>query len=159
MTAGIAAADASRALAPIVVDLVVPCPPERAFDYFTRDIARWWPLASHSVGGDKALGVAFEPRVGGRLVESLHDGRESTWGEVTAWRPGRQVAFTWHPGRDPDTAQLVDVRFAAHPSGTRVTLTHGGWDRRDDGATARENYVGGWKLVFGERYGEYCRTR
>ena len=36
---------AQGTLAPIVVDLVVPCPPDRAFDYFTRDIGRWWPLA------------------------------------------------------------------------------------------------------------------
>jgi hypothetical protein len=37
-----------------------------------------------------------------------------------------------------------------------VTLTHGGWERREDGAAVRENYVGGWKVVFGECYGRYC---
>lgn len=146
-------------IAPIVVDLVVGCPPQRAFDYFTRDIGRWWPLESHSVGGGQAQDVRFEPRAGGRLVETLRDGAESVWGRVEEWRPGAFVRFSWHPGREAATAQWVEVAFAANPAGTRVTLTHGGWEAL--GATAaatRSNYVGGWAFVFGERYGGYCAT-
>ena len=87
-------ANPKSALAPIVVDLDVPCTADRAFDYFTRDIGRWWPLATHSLGEANAADVRFEPREGGRLVETLHDGSEHVWGEVTAWRPGKQVAFS-----------------------------------------------------------------
>jgi hypothetical protein len=144
-------------IAPIVVDLVVGCPPQRAFDYFTRDIGRWWPLASHSVGGEAAKGVRFEPRKGGRLVETLPDGSETTWGTVEDWRPGERVRFTWHPGREAATAQWVEVAFAANPAGTRVTLAHGGWEALGNAAAAtRGNYVTGWQLVFGERFGGYC---
>ena len=156
MAASNVVADPQRTLAPIVVDLVVPCPPDRAFHYFTHDIGRWWPLATHSLGEADSADVRFEPREGGRLIETRRDGREHTWGTVTIWQPGRHLAFSWHLDRDPATAQWVDVRFAADPAGTRVTLTHGGWERREDGVTVRENYVGGWKFVFGERYGEYC---
>jgi uncharacterized protein YndB with AHSA1/START domain len=157
MHASPAVAESQGALAPIVIDLVVACPPERAFDYFTRDIGRWWPLATHSLGQAEAVGVRFEPREGGRLVETLRNGGEHVWGEVTRWQPGRQVAFTWHLDRDPATAQWVEVSFASHPGGTRVTLTHGGWERLgENGAQMRENYAGGWKVVFEERYGGYC---
>lgn len=150
-------ASATAEIAPIVVDLIVGCPPDRAFDYFTRDIGRWWPLASHSVGGAQALDVRFEPRAGGRLVESLRDGSESTWGTVEAWRPGERVRFSWHPGREPATAQWVEVTFARNPAGTRVTLTHGGWERRGEtAAEQRGTYVGGWQFVFAERFGGYC---
>jgi Activator of Hsp90 ATPase homolog 1-like protein len=158
MPASTAVADPQGALAPIVVDLVVPCPPDRAFEYFTRDIGRWWPVGTHSLGGQDATDVRFEPRAGGRLIESQRDGSEHAWGTVTSWQPGRQVAFSWHLNRDPVTAQWVDVRFAPNPTGTRVTLTHGGWERRDDGAQVRESYVGGWKIVFNERYGGYCAS-
>ena len=148
---------AASAFAPIVVDLVVGCTPAAAFRCFTDDIARWWPLASHSVGGADARGVRFEPRVGGRLVESIADGRECTWGTVEAWQPGQRVRFTWHPGRDAATAQWVDVTFAPHPSGTRVTLTHGGWERYGErAAEARTNYVSGWAVVIGEQYARFC---
>jgi uncharacterized protein YndB with AHSA1/START domain len=150
---------AAATLVPIVVDVVVPCAAGRAFDYFTRDIARWWPLATHSCGAAEAADVAFEARVGGRLVERTRDGTRHVWGEVTAWEPGARVAFTWHPGREASAATFVDVRFAASGDGTRVTLTHGGWERRDDGARVRENYVGGWRMVIGERYAEYCERR
>ena len=142
---------------PIVVDVVVPCPPARAFDYFTRDIARWWPLPTHSCAMDDAVDVAFEPHVGGRIVERARDGASHVWGGVTAWEPGRRVAFSWHPGRGADEATWVDVKFAAHADGTRVTLTHGGWERREDGASVRGNYVGGWRNVLVERFGAYCR--
>ena len=151
-----AIADQTPALAPIHLEIFVPCPPDRAFDYYTRDIGRWWPLASHSLGGPDAAGVRFEGREGGRLVETLRNGDERTWGTVTTWQPARHVAFTWHLDRDPATAQQVDVRFEPATGGTRVSLTHGGWEHRDDGASARENYVGGWKFVLGERYGGYC---
>ena len=154
-----AAAESRDTLAPIVVEVAVPCPPGRAFDYFATDIGRWWPLATHSLGRDQAATVRFEPRVGGRLIETLRDGRERVWGTVTAWVPGRQLAFTWHLDREPSTAQLVDVQFGRQGTHTRVTLTHGGWERRDDGATARENYTGGWQYVLGERYRGFCETR
>ena len=151
-----ASAESSAALAPIEVAVVVPCAPDRAFDYFTRDIGQWWPLATHSLGRDQAASVRFEPREGGRLVESQRDGSEHVWGTITAWLPGRRLAFTWHLARSPATAQLVDVRFTAQGTQTRVTLTHSGWERRDDGQAARANYVGGWTFVLGERFGGYC---
>ena len=148
---------APAALAPIEIDLVVPCDPARAFDYFTRDIAAWWPLASHSCAGAEAASVAFEPRAGGALVETTRDGATHRWGTVSAWEPGGRVAFSWHPGRDPSTAQAVEVRFRAHPSGTRVTLVHGGWEALGErAAETRGNYTGGWRVVFTERYGAYC---
>ena len=149
-------AERQPSLAPVVVAVVVPSPPDRAFDYFTRDIGRWWPLQSHSLGGPDAVGVRFEGREGGRLVETLGNGDERAWGTVTTWQPGRRVAFTWHLERDPATAQDVDVTFVAVAEGTRVTLTHGGWERRHDGATARENYASGWQFVLRERFGGYC---
>jgi len=152
-----AAARSVPGLAPIVVELVVPCPPDRAFDYFTHDIGRWWPLATHSVGRERARDVRFEPRPGGQLLESLADGSESAWGRVEVWRPGECVRFTWHPGRDAATAQWVEVAFAANPAGTKVTLTHGGWERLGDAADAtRGGYATGWRLVLGERFGQYC---
>lgn len=157
MPASPADPDAAGALAPIEIDLVVPCDPPRAFDYFTRDIGRWWPLATHSCARDDAVAVAFEPRVGGRLVETARDGTRHPWGTVSAWEPGRRVAFSWHPSRDPATAQWVEVSFRANPAGTRVTLVHGGWDSLGERAAAtRDGYLGGWASVFGERFRGWC---
>ena len=152
-----AAPDTAAPITPVEIDVVVPCDPARAFDYFTRDIARWWPLATHSCAEENAASVAFEPRPGGRLVETARDGTEHPWGTVSAWEPGRRVAFSWHPGRDPATAQWIEVAFRPNPAGTRVTLLHGGWESLGERAVAsRDGYLTGWRIVIGERFRDFC---
>jgi len=59
------------------------------------------------------------------------------------------VAFTWHPGREPDTAQDVEVRFIPLGQGTRLELTHTGWERLgEDAKKARRSYPLGWTYVL-----------
>ena len=87
--------------------------------------------------------------MGGRLVETIEEGADAVWGTVEDWQPGERVRFSWHPGRDSASAQWVEVTFARNPPGTRVTLTHGGWERLGErAAEARSNYTGGWQFVF-----------
>jgi uncharacterized protein YndB with AHSA1/START domain len=139
---------ATTALGPLVKSVRVAASPARAFELFTARIGAWWPLETHSVGGSSSW-LALEPRLGGRLVESLADGGTAEWGEVTRWEPPTRVAFTWHPGTPPEEATRVEVSFAPDGSGTLVTLVHSGWEsRRQDGATAREGYDTGWEIVL-----------
>jgi len=138
------------AITPIHKRLTVPSDPERAFRRFTAELGTWWPLRSHSVGQEQADTVTMEERVGGRIVERIRDGREAVWGTVTAWDPPRRVAFTWHPGREPATAQDVEVRFTPVGSATRVELVHSGFERLGRLArTARRGYPIGWAYVLG----------
>jgi uncharacterized protein YndB with AHSA1/START domain len=149
--------DLAAPIPSVEIDVDVPCYPARAFDYFTRDIERWWPLSTHSCAKEAAASVAFEPRAGGRLLETASDGTEHPWGTVTAWEPGRRLVFSWHPGRDPSTAQWIEVAFRQNPAGTRVTLVHGGWEALGERAEAiREGYTHGWQSVVGGRYRDFC---
>lgn len=142
------------ALEPVVKTITVPWPVERAFRRFTEEIAAWWPLATHSVGQSEARTCALEPREGGRLYETGDDGSEHAWGTVTRWDPPRAVAFTWHPGRAPETHQEVEVTFDPVEDGTRVRVVHTGWERLGEkAAETREGYVDGWEFVLG-RYAE-----
>jgi hypothetical protein len=134
---------------PIVKTVRVPWDPAAAFRRFTAEIGTWWPLRTHSVGGTRAVAVRFEEQVGGRIVESVRSGEPCVWGTVTAWEEGTRVAFTWHPGQEPSVATQVDVRFEADGTGTRVTLTHTGWEAY--GAKARRTrgaYGPGWEYVL-----------
>lgn len=145
------------AIAPIELDTLVPCGPDAAFDYFTRDVARWWPLSMYSCALARAADVAFDGRVGGHLTETDVDGKRYVWGTVLAWEPGRRIAFTWHPTRPPDDALKVEVTFQTAGEATRVRLVHGGWDRLGAGAAAmREGYASGWPNVLGRLYKGYC---
>lgn len=134
---------------PVVRSVDVALPPVEAFDLFTRGIHRWWPTATHSLGEDRTRLVAFDGHVGGRLYERLDDGTELVWGTVLAWRAPAEVSFTWHVGRAPDTAQTVTVRFTGTATGTRVELTHAGWEALGrDAAARREGYASGWRTVL-----------
>lgn len=153
-----AAGDTPR-VEPIRVEVVVPCPPDRAFAYFTRDIARWWPAATHSVSEGNCAQVTLEARPGGTIYETANDGTRHVWGTLTRCEPGARLDFTWHPGRGADLAQWVEVSFVAVAGGTRVELMQGGWDVLDDGAPmARKGYLAGWTMIFGERYAPYCAS-
>jgi uncharacterized protein YndB with AHSA1/START domain len=153
---------ASR-LPPVQRSIRVAWPPETAFRRFTAEMAAWWPLRTHSVGQERAETVVFEGRPGGRIFERIRGGEESTWGTVTAWDPPRRVAFTWHPGLTPQTAGDIELRFLPDGSGTRLELTHTGWERLGPiAAKVRRGYGIGWVYVLkhwaGQRSSLVVRT-
>lgn len=139
---------AADAPAAVVHHIDVPLPPALAFDLFVHQLARWWPLRSHSCGGDDACAVEVEPRVGGAVTELTRSGQRHPWGTLTAWQPPQHFAMRWHPGQPSAQATLLSVRFRAAGDGCVVELQHDGWQARDDAAAARDNYQRGWALVL-----------
>ena len=125
---------ATAPTAPILRAAHVPCRPEHAFALFTDDLGAWWPLVDHGLYGPDAVELGI---VEGRLVERAADGRACVWGEVRVWEPPSRLVLTWHPGRDAAEASEVQVRFIADADGTRVELTHQGWERFGVDAVAR----------------------
>jgi uncharacterized protein YndB with AHSA1/START domain len=133
--------------------VAVNAPVEEAFRIYTDGIATWWPLATHSVSGDRAETAVFEGRVGGRIFEREPDGTEHLWGTVLEWDPPHGFVHTWHPGRGEETAQRVAMRFVPDGDGTRLELEHRGWENLGaDAESTYANYDGGWDFVLGERY-------
>lgn len=136
----------------LIKTLVVPIPPDRAFDLFTRRMGEWWPLHSHAVSAHvckaPARAVLVPETPGEAVMETMADGTTAPWGRVTVCDKDRLFAMTWHPGTPESQATHVEVNFAATCAGTRVTLTHGGWGNRPDGAAVRANYDKGWDGVL-----------
>jgi uncharacterized protein YndB with AHSA1/START domain len=146
------------AMEPVRKTVTVPAAQQRAFELFTAHIREWWPLHTHSVGIEHAVGIEFGEGVGGAIFETLADGTTSVWGTVTRWEPPQRVAFTWHAGTPEAEASHVEVTFTqAGPSSTVVRLVHSGWERRPDGAAARESYDSGWDPVI-SRFAEAAAT-
>ena len=87
---------------PIQQSVHVECPVEDAFRLFTERFAQWWP-------GD-------EP-----------DSQGVEQGTITTWDPPRHIEFTWNRAASRDVRQSVTVDFQVEADGTRVTLTHHGW--------------------------------
>ncbi len=126
----------------ITKTVVVPAPVERAWAVFTERIGEWWPLATHSLGGERTETAFAAPD---RIYERWADGTERTWGRVLAWEPPARLVFTWEVGED--SGNEVEVRFVPEGEGTRVELEHRGWEAGTP--EARRSYDGGWEHVLG----------
>jgi len=86
----------SFSIEPVVKTITVACTPEQAFRYFTADLSKWWPIATHSVVAyasefkDKPATAIFEPRVGGRIFRThalrprAHLGKRACMGAASA---------------------------------------------------------------------------
>jgi uncharacterized protein YndB with AHSA1/START domain len=122
---------------------------ETAFRRFALEFAQWWPWQTHSIGGKRVARVVLEPKVGGRIFEEHVDGRRFQWGQVLEWDPPRRLKFTFHPSREPATAQEVEVRFVPEGSGTRLELSASKWENWGPKARrARNGYNLGWGYVL-----------
>ena len=125
----------------IVKSVVVDFAPREAFELFTTRIASWWPVGTHSYGGDQVQDVVLEPRVGGRLYEVTGEG-EQDWANVRAWDPPNAFLLEWLIGESCGTE--VEVTFTEEGPGSRVVLEHRGFTAGE----ARDNYAGGWDVVL-----------
>jgi uncharacterized protein YndB with AHSA1/START domain len=121
--------------------VLVDFAPAEAFDLFTEKIASWWPVRSHSYGGDEVTNVVFEPQVGGRVYEVTEKG-EQDWARVREWEPGRRFLLEWLIGDAHGTE--VEVTFEPEGPGSRVILEHRGFSASDP----RERYTSGWDIVL-----------
>ena len=122
---------------------------------FTEEIDAWYRRGPHNFADPaRAVGIRFEPGVGGRLIE-VYDagtGEGHTAGEIVVWEPGRRLVFV------DNRKTEVDVLF--EPDGdaaTRVTLEHRGLERLlPDEAVQHAKYGGQLLLKW---YGAYLRER
>ncbi len=77
---------------------------------------------------------------------------------MVEWDPPTRIVHTWHPGRSPETAQEVELRFRRERDGTRLDLTHRGWETLGDEAQELlGSYDTGWDFVL-RRYVERAQT-
>jgi uncharacterized protein YndB with AHSA1/START domain len=114
--------------AAVIVSQRLPVPPARAFAAFAEDIALWWqPHPLLPLAGPGAL--RFEPGPGGRLVATLPERREFEVGRILAWEPPHRLLLQWRlPSFAPHEETEVELLFEPVEGGTRLTVTHRGWD-------------------------------
>jgi hypothetical protein len=143
----------------VVRTVEVRVDPVRAFEAFTDEIGEWYGSGPYSWNDpDRAVGIRFEPGVGGRLVEvwDSDTGEGYEMGRIVAWEPGRRVAWTFRSVHMRADDTEVDVRFEPTERGTRVTLEHRGLEvLGPDELERSQRYA--WK-AFIELYAEHAGT-
>lgn len=144
-------------LSPITVEITLGIPADEAFRRFTAGFSNWWPCATHSLSRSPATRCRIDARRGGRVWEVDPAGQEHLWGTVASAEEGSRVRFSWHPGREPASAQWVEVRFTATPQGCLARLEHGGWEALGEIAPLlRAQCLPGWEHVFGGLFRAYA---
>ncbi|MDP3854037.1 SRPBCC family protein [Phenylobacterium sp.] len=120
----------------VFVSLRVKATPERAFSAFVEEIGAWWRPNGLFQTTPRAPGLlAFEPGEGGRLTETLANGKVFEIGRITAWDPAARLEFTWRQANFPlELHTVVEVRFEAVGDETRVSVEHRGFDQVPAGA-------------------------
>lgn len=148
-------------LEPVVSRIEVACDQQTAFTIFVEQMGSWWPLDKRSMSmhsGHLPKALNTDPRPGGKIVEIGHDDTEHLWGTFKQLAPHEYVSMDFHMGLPPETASLVEVRFA--PTGdrrTEVELTQSNWEAFGDLAEMmRASYGSSWGLIFEEGFRRAC---
>jgi uncharacterized protein YndB with AHSA1/START domain len=129
----------------VTVSIEVGVPPASAFETFTEDLDAWWGYGPRYRFVAPYTGVMkLEPGVGGRLLH-VHDeatGEAFVVGSVHTWEPPARLVLSWRlPNFTPEQRTEVEIRFDAIPAGTRVSVTHRGWDGLPADHPARHGQV------------------
>lgn len=120
----------------VYVALRVRASPERAFRAFVEEIGAWWRPSGLFQTTPRAPGlIAFEPGEGGRLTETLANGKVFEIGRITVWEPPGRLVFGWRQANfPPELTTEVEVCFEAVGEETRVSIEHRGFHQVPAGA-------------------------
>ena len=118
------------------VALRVRATPERAFAVFTGEIGDWWrPNGLFQTTPRSPGRLAFEAGEGGRLIETLANGKVFEIGRILVWEPPARFVFSWRQAAfPPDLKTEVEVCFEGVGDETRVSVEHRGFDKVPAGA-------------------------
>ncbi|HUK62723.1 MAG TPA: SRPBCC domain-containing protein [Dongiaceae bacterium] len=130
----------------VTVSMEIEVEPDFAFVVFTRELDAWWgrgPRYRFLAPYNGTL--VLEPGVGGRLLHVADEtaGRVFVVGTVEVWEPPHRLALTWRlPNFAAEQVTRVSVAFEPIRDGTRVSVTHSGWDALPDRHPARHGLAG-----------------
>lgn len=115
----------------VAASLRVDVPQAEAFRIFVEEIDQWWRqgLKYRVGGGERRSVLHLEPRLGGRLFETLGEDHVVQTGELTEWSPPDGFVLRWRGvNYAPDEQTRVSVRFQAQgEDATLVSVEHTGW--------------------------------
>ena len=142
----------------VFVALRVKASPGRAFEAFVGEIGMWWTPSPLFQTTPRAPGVlAFEAGEGGRLIETLANGKVFEIGRITAWEPPHRLEFSWRQASfPPELKTEVEVRFEAVGDETRVSIEHRGFNQVPAENVARHGFPDSALLM---RLAEYWQAQ
>jgi uncharacterized protein YndB with AHSA1/START domain len=129
------------------LEVEIEASPERVWQALIHETNAWWLPDFHMVGPGST--VAFDPRAGGGLIETLPDGGSLLWCTVHWIRPTeRMIYLVGHFSPDFGGPTTSNLKLAVEPLGAgsvlKVTDAHHG--NIDDGNL--DSLQSGWTTLF-----------
>ncbi|GAB2672261.1 SRPBCC family protein [Kribbella swartbergensis] len=120
----------------IRIERVLPATIGQVYDAWTRVelLTRWY-----CPNPDLDLKVAADVRVGGDYVVEM--GPHVVRGTYLEVDPPHRLAFSWHWDGTPDRPTRVDVHLTEVPDGTRMLLTHTGFETEEDATNHHQGWI------------------
>lgn len=142
-------------IAPVRKQITVAASQQRAFEWFTREMSRWWP-PSHSILKSPLKQYIVEAAQGGRWYAVGEDGSTAQTGYVIEWQPPQKLVLAWQLNADWqfDSGLIteVEVNFIAESElVTRVELEHRNLQRMGQRAAQMRDMVDaprGWTAIL-----------
>jgi uncharacterized protein YndB with AHSA1/START domain len=142
------------ALVKIQQELEIAAPPQRVYEAFVNDIARWWSRG-YLLGGEATVDLVLEARPGGRLMEVLSNGGGVLWAEVTLLSPGRSIRLGIPEGVLWSGPGYYMLRFEAQQDGAATLLKLEHQCAQPYCEDGHSGYVQGWTDLLAERLKVY----
>jgi hypothetical protein len=101
--------------------VLLPLALMEAFQLFTARVGEWWPPDRRHLKDANSQLFLLES---GRFYERATDGTELDLGRVRVWESPHRLVLDFFVGTDAAHPTKVEIRFAAVPSGTQVTVHH-----------------------------------
>lgn len=142
---------------PVTAEIDVPVDPKTAFRLYVTRPGRQHPVEGLS---GKPAEIIYEPFAEGRWYERSEGGGEFDWGRVLEWDPPHRLVLAWMVGTasgtwafdpDPAHASRAEITFEPIDGGTRVRVTHTGFEAHGSGTDSIRGGVsgrGGWAEDF-----------
>lgn len=149
-----ATADVDKGLVKVVADIAAK--PEAVFRALTdpTELAAWW--GDEGIYRTERWSVDLRP--GGKWVSYImmkegdapmtdrDEPQQQVGGEYITVDPPRLLEYTWSPSWDGFAVTKVRCKIEPTPSGSRLTLTHSGFN---DNAKNTSGHAEGWVRVLG----------
>ena len=116
---------------PIAKSYLLPFPVDRVY--------RAWTASDTVIPPATAMDI--DPRVGGhyRLIMERPGFTARSEGTFSQVVPNERLTYSWEWNSDGEVTE-IDVRFAGHPDGTALQLSHSGFAKQE----SRDMHDAGW---------------
>lgn len=134
-------------------EIMIDAPRDKVFKALTENIDDWW---AYRLSGDEKSTLSFEPKVGGRFLESWGDQEGALWGVVTYIKAPQEIRMNGLLGMKGAVNSAYTYHLEEKGDTTILKLSHHAYGLLDP--EWHNAHDGGWKELLGQFLKDYVES-